>query len=80
MRSILQTTWQLATITQDVSDLLEDVKNMSAISLEDFDTSQVYDDFWISVRGPLADQAVVLDRMKELLADHQRLSTTRYNR
>jgi ParB-like chromosome segregation protein Spo0J len=33
-------------------------------------TGQVRDDFWISVTGPLAKQALVLDRVRVLLAEH----------
>lgn len=38
-------------------------------AVEEVDTSMVADRFWISVRGPLASQALALQRLKELMAD-----------
>lgn len=37
--------------------------------VEDFDTSKVADRFWISVRGPLAEQAKALDALEGVMAD-----------
>lgn len=40
-----------------------------AIEVEELDTDLVSDRFWISIRGPLAQQAFALRRLKELMAD-----------
>lgn len=39
------------------------------IDIKEIDTSVVADDFWISVRGPLAQQAFALDRLQELMKE-----------
>lgn len=36
---------------------------------QEYETSTVADRFWITIKGPLTDQAKVLDRMKEAMAD-----------
>ncbi len=36
--------------------------------IEEIDTSQLADRFWISVRGPLQQQAAALDKIKEVMA------------
>ncbi len=47
-----------------LGDLGED-----APEVKEIDTGPVEDRFWISIRGPLADQAVVLQRLTEAMKD-----------
>jgi hypothetical protein len=58
----------------DVDDLLRGLEDSTKIEVMDLDLDTVHDDFWISVRGPLAKQAEVLQRLKELLAEHPDVS------
>jgi len=41
----------------------------AAIEVEEVDTGEVGDRFWLVVKGPLARQAEALDRLKQLMAD-----------
>lgn len=45
-----------------------------AVAVEEVDVSQVRDVFWVNITGPLIDQAAVLQRMQQLLADFPDLS------
>jgi hypothetical protein len=56
----------LGFIAEEVNALLE---GPSPISVSEIETGPVDDSFWISVRGPLAHQAVALKRITELMAD-----------
>lgn len=42
----------------------------SDLELVELDTTKLDDEFWINVRGPLAEQAQVLQRIKQLLAEY----------
>lgn len=41
------------------------------LQVEEMEVGTVHDTFWINVRGPLPEQAVVLQRMKELLGEYR---------
>jgi ParB-like chromosome segregation protein Spo0J len=53
--------------TDDIEALFKD--NGQALTVYEIDATTVQDEFWISVRGPLADQARALQRLKEVLAE-----------
>lgn len=59
---------------QEVSELLREIDAGNAMTIEDMAVDQVYDDFWISVRGPLQNQAEVLERLKAMLRDMPEVS------
>jgi ParB-like chromosome segregation protein Spo0J len=46
----------------------------TSVAVAEIETTEVHDDFWISVRGPLPDQADVLQRLRALLAEYDRVS------
>ena len=52
---------------EEVSKLLD--KADEELELRELDVSEVSDEFWISVRGPLADQAEALKQLKAVMAN-----------
>jgi ParB-like chromosome segregation protein Spo0J len=54
--------------TEDIEALFKEAAS-HAINVYEIDTTQINDEFWISVRGPLADQARALQRLKEIMAE-----------
>lgn len=70
MKEIGETDW-LATgySVEEANKLFEGFKE-GELEVFEIETSNVTDHFWVAVRGPLGEQAVVLQRMKELLAEY----------
>jgi hypothetical protein len=69
LRELADDEWKLAGYSGDeVQDLLSDADDHQ-LTVREVATSQVEDTFWISVRGPLRQQATVLQRIKTLLAE-----------
>ena len=52
----------------EVAELLRD-EDEAAIEVFEIDTTAVADRFWLSVRGPLKDQAQALQRVQEVMRD-----------
>lgn len=52
-------------LPEEVAAILDDADD---IIVKEVETEPVLDRFWISVRGPLADQALALQRLQELMA------------
>jgi ParB-like chromosome segregation protein Spo0J len=48
--------------------------NDDAVQVQEIATGPVNDEFWISIRGPLAHQADVLAKMRKVLADYEGVS------
>lgn len=57
----------------EAEKLLNQMAADDTIKVVSVDTSEVHDQFWIAVRGPLADQAHVLQRIKELLKEYPKV-------
>lgn len=78
-------TWDIALVSTELDALGDigfdlsltgfDTTELTSVSLLDvpaakaYETSPVTDTFWISIKGPLKDQASVLSRMKAAMAD-----------
>jgi len=52
----------------EVSRLLDELEE-DAIEVEELSADLVSDSFWITIRGPLANQAAALDRLKAAMVD-----------
>lgn len=78
-------TWDVALVATELGDLgdigfdlsltgfdIEDLTQPGSLDVpaaKAYETSPVTDTFWISIKGPLKDQASVLSRMKAAMAD-----------
>lgn len=49
---------------------VEAALNPKGLEVEEIATTAVEDTFWISVRGPLVDQAMILKKLQALIAEH----------
>lgn len=54
---------------EEANKLLEGFED-GELEVYEVETQTVTDHFWVSVRGPLGEQAAVLQRMKDLLAEY----------
>lgn len=54
---------------KDVEDLLQAPTHGGITAIQEIDTAALVDRFWITVRGPLAQQAHALKRLQELMGD-----------
>lgn len=59
----------------EAEKILEDLKDHE-VRVFEIDTSQVFDTFWMTVKGPLERQALVFQRMRTLLAEYPDVSIT----
>jgi len=70
MKEISEGDWLATGYSVDEANKLFEQTGVDDIEVFEIETSNVTDHFWLAVRGPLAEQAVVLQRMKELLAEY----------
>jgi ParB-like nuclease domain len=70
MKDISEGDWLATGYSVEEASKLFDQTGVDDIEVYEIETSNVTDHFWLAVRGPLAEQAVVLQRMKELLVEY----------
>ncbi len=71
LRDIPERDWLSVGFSDDeAGDLLKELGD-SEIEVHEIDVSLVHDTFWVSVRGPLAEQAEVLQKLKQLMSEHR---------
>lgn len=70
MKEISEGEWLATGFSVEEANKLFEQTGVDDIEVFEIETSNVTDHFWLAVRGPLAEQATVLQRMKELLADY----------
>ena len=68
MKEISEGEWLATGYSVEEANKLFEQTGVDDIEVFEIETSNVTDHFWLAVRGPLAEQALVLQRMKTLLA------------
>ncbi|HTB46267.1 MAG TPA: ParB N-terminal domain-containing protein [Acetobacteraceae bacterium] len=71
LREIPEDDWLSVGFTDDEAASLLRGFQETELVVREIAVSQVYDQFWISVRGPLVRQAMVLQQLKTLLAEYR---------
>jgi hypothetical protein len=70
MKEIGEGDWLATGYSVEEANKLFDHAEIADLEVKEIDTGNVTDHFWIAVRGPLGEQAIVLHRMKELLKEY----------
>jgi hypothetical protein len=70
LRDIPEDEWFSVGFSQKDADKLLKTLNGKPLEVHELEVGTIHDTFWINVRGPLQDQAVVLTKMKSLLAEY----------
>ena len=61
--------------SEEIAKMMAGLDQAAAtLTVTEIDTKEVRDIFWISVRGPLAEQAEVLQRIKQLLGEYSQIT------
>jgi ParB-like nuclease domain len=69
LREIDEMDWQATGFVGDEVKKALDALDTSDLVVREMETGDLHDTFWISVRGPMVDQALALQRIKTLMAE-----------
>ena len=70
MKEISEGDWLATGYSVEEANKLFEQSGVEDIEVFEIETSNVTDHFWLAVRGPLSEQALVLQRMKALLVEY----------
>lgn len=70
LRELAQTDWMATGYSADEANKILADFDEAEIAVREIETSAVDDVFWISVKGPLKQQAAVLTKLKQLLDEY----------
>jgi len=69
MREIGEVDWLATGYSQEEGAKMLERAQVEDLEVFEIETATVTDNYWIAVRGPLSEQADVLEKMKDLLAE-----------